>query len=110
MTKLLRFKIYFLVVVFQMARVKQTRYRPSERDLRRAICYFGGIDSRQVNQDSITASTDIENSSNNDTKDDDRSSSSLSRSTAHDDSVSLTDSGSSTHEEYDLNEVIIGLN
>ena len=66
MTKLLRFKIYFLVVVFQMARVKQTRYRPSERDLRRAIRYFGGIDSRQVNQDSITASTDIENSSTND--------------------------------------------
>ena len=81
-----------MAVVFQIARVKQTSYRPSERDLRRTIRYFGGIDRRQVNQDSTTASTDIENSSNNDTEDDDRLSSSSSRSTSHDDSVSLTDS------------------
>ena len=93
-----------------MARVKQASGRPSERDLRHAIRYFGGIGRRQVNQDFTTASTHIENSSNNDTEDDDRSSSSSSRSTAYDDSVSLTDSGSSTHEEYDLNEVIITLN
>ena len=92
-----------------MARVKQTRYRPSERDLRRAIRYFGGIGRRQVNQDFTTASTHIENSSNNDTEDDDRSSSSSSRSTAHDNRVSLTDSESPTHEEDDLNEVIITL-
>ena len=93
-----------------MARVKQTSDRPSERDLQRAIHYFGGINRRQVNQDSTTASTNIENSSNNDTEDYDRLSSSSSISTAHDDSVSLTDSGSSTHEEDDLNEVIITLN
>ena len=34
--------------------------------MRYAICYFGGIDHRQVNQNSTTASTDIENSSTND--------------------------------------------
>ena len=49
-----------------MTRVKQTSDRSSGRDVRYAICYFGGIDHRQVNQNSTTASTDIENSSTND--------------------------------------------
>ena len=54
-----------------MSWVKQTNYRPSKRDLQRAIRYFGGIGPRQVHQNSATASTDIEHSSNNNTEDND---------------------------------------
>ena len=44
-----------------MDRVRQTNDRSSKRDLQRGtIRYFGCIDCRQMNQDSTSASTDIE--------------------------------------------------